>query len=61
MPLWNCIGTVEIAIWVFIRIIANKPAYQFLGKVVRDNYMFTFQIFTGKGPIRYSREIVWTN
>ncbi len=38
MPLWNCIGSVEIAVWDLLGKIAQKPVYQLLGKPVRHDY-----------------------
>ncbi|WP_373551598.1 mandelate racemase/muconate lactonizing enzyme family protein [Haliscomenobacter sp.] len=38
MPLWNCIGSVEIAIWDLLGRIAQKPVHQLLGTAVRSNY-----------------------
>ena len=49
MPLWNCIGTVEIAIWDLLGIVANKPTYQLLGKAVRDNYNVYISDFNREG------------
>lgn len=38
MPLWNCIGSVEIAVWDLLGRLVNKPVYQFLGKPLRTHY-----------------------
>ncbi len=38
MPLWNCIGSVEIAVWDLLGRLARKPVYQLLGKPVRSQY-----------------------
>ncbi|GAB4025681.1 mandelate racemase/muconate lactonizing enzyme family protein [Spirosoma gilvum] len=38
MPLWNCIGSVEIAVWDLLGRLAKKPVYQLLGKPVRTQY-----------------------
>jgi L-alanine-DL-glutamate epimerase-like enolase superfamily enzyme len=38
MPLWNCIGTVEIAVWDLLGRIAQKPVHQLLGTAVREQY-----------------------
>jgi len=38
MPLWNCIGSVEIATWDLLGKLAQKPAYALLGKPVRQEY-----------------------
>lgn len=38
MPLWNCIGSVEIAVWDLLGQLAQQPVYQLLGKPVRKEY-----------------------
>lgn len=38
MPLWNCIGSVEIAIWDMLGSIVQKPVHELLGKQVRSEY-----------------------
>lgn len=38
MPLWNCIGSVEIALWDLLGRLARKPVYQLLGKPIRSQY-----------------------
>jgi L-alanine-DL-glutamate epimerase-like enolase superfamily enzyme len=38
MPLWNCIGSVEIAGWDLLGKLARKPAYALLGTPVRREY-----------------------
>jgi L-alanine-DL-glutamate epimerase-like enolase superfamily enzyme len=38
MPLWNCIGTLEIACWDLIGKIVQKPVYQLLGPQIRTEY-----------------------
>ena len=38
MPLWNCIGSVEIAGWDLLGKLARKPAYALLGQPVRQDY-----------------------
>lgn len=38
MPLWNCIGSVEIAVWDLLGRTAEKPVYELLGKPVRKEY-----------------------
>lgn len=38
MPLWNCIGSVEIAVWDLLGKAAKKPAYALLGTAVRNSY-----------------------
>ena len=38
MPLWNCIGSVEIAVWDLLGKAAALPVYQLLGNPVRNEY-----------------------
>ncbi|MCU0323655.1 MAG: mandelate racemase/muconate lactonizing enzyme family protein [Spirosomaceae bacterium] len=38
MPLWNCIGSVEIACWDLLGKISQKPVYQLLGRQIRSEY-----------------------
>ncbi len=38
MPLWNCIGSIEIACWDLLGKVAQKPVYQLLGKQIRSEY-----------------------
>jgi L-alanine-DL-glutamate epimerase-like enolase superfamily enzyme len=38
MPLWNCIGSVEIACWDLLGNITQKPVYELLGKKIRSSY-----------------------
>ena len=38
MPLWNCIGSVEIAVWDLLGQLARKPTYTLLGKPIRSQY-----------------------
>jgi L-alanine-DL-glutamate epimerase-like enolase superfamily enzyme len=38
MPLWNCIGTIEIACWDLIGNTVQKPVYQLLGPQIRTEY-----------------------
>ena len=38
MPLWNCIGSVEIAAWDLLGRLARKPTYELLGRPVRKEY-----------------------
>jgi L-alanine-DL-glutamate epimerase-like enolase superfamily enzyme len=35
MPFWNCVGSVEIALWDLLGKTAQKPVYQFLGNKIR--------------------------
>mgnify|MGYP000566024533 CR=1 FL=1 len=38
MPLWNCIGSVEIAVWDLLGRTADKPVYALLGQKLRSSY-----------------------
>jgi len=38
MPLWNCIGSIEIAVWDLLGQMTRKPVYELLGKQVRTEY-----------------------
>ncbi|QHV96998.1 mandelate racemase/muconate lactonizing enzyme family protein [Spirosoma endbachense] len=38
MSLWNCIGSVEIAVWDLLGRLSKKPVYQLLGKPLRNQY-----------------------
>lgn len=38
MPLWNCIGSVEIAIWDLLGKVSQKPVHALLGKQIRTEY-----------------------
>lgn len=51
MPLWNCIGSVEIACWDLLGQLAGKPAYALLGKPVRSQYeVYISDWYRGEGP-----------
>lgn len=49
MPLWNCIGSVEIAVWDLLGKIENKPVYELLGKQVRNEYPVYISDFNREG------------
>ncbi|MEX2234069.1 MAG: mandelate racemase/muconate lactonizing enzyme family protein [Cyclobacteriaceae bacterium] len=49
MPLWNCIGSVEIAVWDLLGRIAQKPVYELLGKPVRKDYPVYISDFNREG------------
>lgn len=51
MPLWNCIGSVEIACWDLLGKIAQKPVYQLLGKQVRSDYGVYISDFNREGDV----------
>lgn len=38
MPLWNCIGSVEIAVWDLLGRVAQKPVCTLLGTPLRNDY-----------------------
>jgi L-alanine-DL-glutamate epimerase-like enolase superfamily enzyme len=51
MPLWNCIGSVEIAVWDLLGQLAQKPAYALLGKPVRSQYeVYISDFYRGGEP-----------
>lgn len=49
MPLWNCIGSVEIAVWDLLGRTAKKPVYELLGKQVRKDYDVYISDFNREG------------
>lgn len=49
MPLWNCIGSVEIAVWDLLGKLLQKPVYQLLGKQVRNEYPVYISDFNREG------------
>ena len=49
MPLWNCIGSVEIAVWDLLGRAARKPAYELLGTPVRKEYDVYISDFSRQG------------
>ena len=49
MPLWNCIGSVEIALWDLLGKLAQKPVYELLGKPVRKEYSVYISDFNREG------------
>jgi L-alanine-DL-glutamate epimerase-like enolase superfamily enzyme len=49
MPLWNCIGSVEIAVWDLLGKIAQKPVYELLGKPIRTDYPVYISDFNREG------------
>lgn len=49
MPLWNCIGSVEIAVWDVLGEIIQQPVYQLLGKQVRNEYPVYISDFNREG------------
>lgn len=52
MPLWNCIGSVEIALWDLLGKLAKQPVYQLLGKPVRKEYgVYISDFYRGGEPM----------
>lgn len=52
MPLWNCIGSVEIAVWDLLGKLAKRPVYQLLGKPVRKEYgVYISDFYRGGEPM----------
>ena len=49
MPLWNCIGSVEIAVWDLLGKVAEKPTHELLGKAVRKDYGVYISDFNREG------------
>lgn len=49
MPLWNSIGSVEIAVWDLLGKIAGKPAHALLGTTVRKDYPVYISDFNRTG------------
>ncbi|RIV23514.1 mandelate racemase/muconate lactonizing enzyme family protein [Fibrisoma montanum] len=51
MPLWNCIGSVEIATWDLLGQLTRKPVYALLGKPVRTEYdVYISDFYRGGEP-----------
>jgi L-alanine-DL-glutamate epimerase-like enolase superfamily enzyme len=51
MPLWNCIGSVEIACWDLLGKIAQKPVYELLGKAIRNDYSVYISDWSREGNV----------
>lgn len=52
MPLWNCIGSVEIATWDLLGQLTRKPVYTLLGKPVRTQYdVYISDFYRGGEPV----------
>ena len=49
MPLWNCIGSVEIAVWDLLGRVAGKPVYELLGTRQRTDYDVYISDFSRDG------------
>ncbi len=59
MPLWNCIGSVEIAVWDVLGKIIQQPVYQLLGKQVRNEYPVYISDFNREGdPGKIARQLL---
>lgn len=51
MPLWNCIGSVEIAVWDLLGKLAKQPVYQLLGNPIRKEYdIYISDFYRGGEP-----------
>lgn len=61
MPLWNCIGSVEIAVWDLLGKLLQKPVYQLLGKQVRNEYPVYISDFNREGDPEKSQINSWKN
>lgn len=58
MPLWNCIGSVEIAVWDLLGRIAKKPVYDLLGTRVRQGYDVYISDFNREGePVQIAEQL----
>ncbi|GAA4420887.1 arabinonate dehydratase [Nibrella viscosa] len=52
MPLWNSIGSVEIATWDLLGHLARKPVYALLGKPIRTDYeVYISDFYRGGEPV----------
>lgn len=50
MPLWNSIGSVEVAVWDLLGQIAGRPVYEMLGRQVRRDYPVYVSDFDRERP-----------
>ncbi|TDB67443.1 mandelate racemase/muconate lactonizing enzyme family protein [Arundinibacter roseus] len=52
MPLWNCIGSLELATWDLLGQLYQKPVYALLGKSVRSSYeVYISDFYRGGQPM----------
>jgi L-alanine-DL-glutamate epimerase-like enolase superfamily enzyme len=51
MPLWNCIGSVEIACWDLLGRISKSPVYKLLGKSFRKEYPVYISDWNREGDV----------
>ena len=51
MPLWNCIGTVEVAVWDLLGKYKRKPVFELLGKPIRTKYPVYVSDFNREGDV----------
>ena len=59
MPLWNCIGSLEIACWDLLGKISQKPVYNLLGKQIRSKYKVYISDFNREGdPIKIANDLM---
>lgn len=58
MPLWNCIGSVEIACWDLLGKASQKPTHQLLGKQIRSKYGVYISDWNREGdPIKIANQL----
>ncbi|MFN4145427.1 MAG: mandelate racemase/muconate lactonizing enzyme family protein [Runella sp.] len=59
MPLWNCIGSVEIATWDLLGRLAQQPVYQLIGQPVRSEYGVYISDWNREGdPIKIANQLL---
>ena len=58
MPLWNCIGSAEIAAWDLLGKIARRPVYQLLGQKLRTEYDVYISDFTRAGDPEKTTDVL---
>ncbi len=59
MPLWNCIGSVEIAVWDLLGKAAQKTVAQLLGAPARSDYPIYISDFNREGdPLWIAEELL---
>lgn len=59
MPLWNCIGSVEIAVWDLLGRVTQKPVYELLGKSIRAEYGVYISDWNREGdPVKIAEQLL---
>lgn len=59
MPLWNCIGSVEIAVWDLLGRVTQKPVYELLGKSIRADYGVYISDWNREGdPVKIAEQLL---